>query len=236
MTGNTAEPLLLVPGLLCSSRLFAPQIAALQSERQILVADHTRSDTMEAIAGDILAGAPPRFALAGLSMGGYIAMAILKAAPERVIRVAFLDTSARADPPERAADRRKLVEIARTEGTRKVQGILLPRLLHPERLAETGLVETVLQMADETSVEAFARQQEAIIARPDSRPLLKATRCPALVLVGEQDLQTPPEIAREIAEATPGAKLVVVPDCGHLSTLERPQVVNAALADWLAAK
>jgi pimeloyl-ACP methyl ester carboxylesterase len=233
MTATAAEPLVLVPGLLCSPALFGPQSAAFGGTRQVLVAEHTRSDRMEAIAADILATAPPRFALAGLSMGGYIAMAIMRMAPERVTRVAFLDTSARADPPERTADRRRLMELATAKGTREVQKILLQRLIHPDRLGEADLVETVLRMADEVGVAAFLRQQEAIIARPDSRPGLGAIACPTLVLVGEQDLQTPPEIAQEIAGRIAGAELAVVPECGHLSTLERPAAVNAALARWL---
>lgn len=233
MTETMTEPLVLIPGLLCSPALFAHQVKALGRGRTVLVADHTRSDRMETIAADILAAAPSRFALAGLSMGGYIAMAIARAAPERVTRIAFLDTSARADPPVREADRRRLVDLARAKGAREVQKVLLPRLVHPDRLSEPALVETILQMADDTGVEAFARQQEAIIARPDSRPTLAAITVPALVLVGEQDLQTPPDIAKEIADATPSAKLVVIPHCGHLSTMERPDEVNAALQAWL---
>lgn len=235
MTVEAAEPLVLVPGLLCSPALFGPQIEALGGCRRVIVADHTRSDRMEAIAGDILATAPPRFALAGLSMGGYVAMAIMRTAPERVSRVAFLDTSPRADPAERTVDRRRLMELARAKGTREVQKALLPRLVHPDRQAEPGLVETVLKMAEDIGVAAFLRQQEAIIARQDSRPGLAAIGCPTLVLVGEQDLQTPPDIAREIAGLIPGTVLVVVPQCGHLSTLERPEAVNAALAQWLGS-
>jgi pimeloyl-ACP methyl ester carboxylesterase len=234
MSSTVAEPLLLIPGLLCSPALFSPQVAAWKESREVVVADHTRSDRMERIAADILADAPARFALAGLSMGGYIVMEIMRQAPERVSRVAFLDTSARPDPPERTADRRKLIEIARADGVRKVQGMLLPRLIHPARMGEKALVETVLGMAEHVGLDAFVRQQEAIIARPDSRPSLGAITVPALVLAGEQDLQTPPDIAREIAALTPGAKLVIVPDCGHLSTLERPEAVNAALREWLA--
>lgn len=231
---SDAEPLVLIPGLLCSPALFAPQVAAFGAVRKVLVADHTRFDRMEAIAADILVSAPPRFALAGLSMGGYIAMAIVRAAPERVARVAFLDTSARPDVPERTADRRRLMEMAKAKGAREVQKVLLPRLVHPDRLGEAGLVETVLQMAEDTGIEAFMREQEAIIARPDSRPSLAAIKVPALVLTGEQDQQTPPDIAKEIASLTPGAKLVIVPDCGHLATLERPTAVNGALQEWLA--
>lgn len=235
MTDKTAEPLVLVPGLLCSAALFAPQKSMLGTSRPVFVADHTRSDRLEAIARDILAVAPERFALAGLSMGGYIAMAIHRAAPGRVTRIAFLDTSARPDVPERIADRRRLMEIARTEGVRKVQGLLLARLIHPSRMDEADLTAGILRMAEDVGLDAFLRQQEAIIARPDARPGLADIHCPALVLVGEQDLQTPPDIAAEIAAGIPGARLVRVPDCGHLSTLERPQAVNRALAEWLAA-
>lgn len=235
MSDAAAETLVMVPGLLCSPALFKPQLEALGKGRPVIVADHTRSDRMEAIASDILAAAPPRFALAGLSMGGYVAMAIARAAPERVSRVAFLDTSARPDVPERTADRRRLIEMARAKGVREVQKVLLARLIHPDRQSEAGLVETILQMADDTGLEAFVREQEAIIARPDSRPGLAAIKVPALVLCGEQDAQTPPDIAKEIADAIPAARLVIVPDCGHLSTLERPAAVNAALEGWLAA-
>ena len=233
MAPTSAEPLVLVPGLLCTPELFAPQVAVIGRARPVVVADHTRGDRIETIAQDVLAVAPPRFALAGLSMGGYVAMAILRAAPGRVTRVALLDTSARPDVPERVADRRQLIEIARTKGTRAVQEMLLPRLIHPDRLVDAALVESVLRMGAETSIAAFIAEQEAIIARPDSRDALRTVRCPCLVLAGEQDLQTPPAMAREIADLIPGARLVIVPACGHLSTLERPDAVNAALGDWL---
>ena len=229
------EPLLLIPGLLCSPDLFAAEVVSFSGERAVVVGDQTRSDTVAGMAAGILATAPARFAMLGLSMGGYVAFEIFRQAPERVSRVAFLDTSARPDTPDRSADRRRLIEIARSEGVRKIQSLLLPRLLHPDRLVDTGLVERVLAMADWTGLDAFVRQQEAIIGRPDSRPMLDTIRCPALVLTGAQDLQTPPEIAREIAERIPGSRLVIVPDCGHLSTMERPEAVDAELGRWLAA-
>lgn len=231
----SAEPLVLVPGLLCSPDLFAGQVAAFGGERTVIVGEPTRSATVAGMAADILARAPPRFALAGLSMGGYVAFEILRQAPERVSRAALLDTSARPDTPERTADRRRLIDIARAEGVRKIQKLLLPRLIHPDRVGEADLVERVLAMADWTGLDAFLRQQEAIISRPDSRPALAAIRCPTLVLTGAQDLQTPPDLAREIADGIPGARLAIVPDCGHLSTMERPHAVEAALAAWLAA-
>ncbi len=223
MPDSQSEPLVLIPGLLCSPALFAPQVAVLGRSRAVLVADHTRAATVQEIAAQILAEAPSHFALAGLSMGGYIVFEILRQAPQRVTRAALLDTSARPDTPDRTADRRRLMEIARTEGARKVQGMLLPRLVHPDRLADKELCGIVLEMAETTGLEAFLREEEAIIARPDSRPGLSQIKCPVLVLAGEQDLQTPPEIAREIAAGIPGSQL----------RLEKPQAATAALEEWL---
>jgi pimeloyl-ACP methyl ester carboxylesterase len=225
--------LVLVPGLLCSAALWAPQISALWDIAACSVADHTRHDTMEGIARSILAAAPQRFALAGLSMGGYIAYAILRQAPARVERLALLDTGSRADTPERTAARRDLIATAEREGVRRAQELLMPALIHRARLGDDALVQTVLQMAVDTGLEAFKRQEAALIARPDNRALLASIRCPTLVLVGEQDALTPPDLAHEIATGIPGARLEIVPDCGHLSTLERPEAVNRALRAWL---
>lgn len=228
--------LILVPGLLCTGALWAPQMAALGDIADCAVVDHTRHDSMAGIAGSILASGPARFALAGLSMGGYIAFEILRQAPDRVERLALLDTAVAADTPERTAARRALIATAEREGAEKVQEQLMPLLIHPSRLGDRQLVDTIMQMSTDIGAEAFRRQQEAIIARPDSRPLLSSIRCPTLVLVGEQDALTPVGIAREIAAGIPGAKLEVVPDCGHLSTLERPEAVSAALRAWLGAR
>jgi pimeloyl-ACP methyl ester carboxylesterase len=227
--------LVLVPGLLCTSALWAPQIAALTDIADCTVADHTRHDTMEGIARSILAAAPQRFALAGLSMGGYIAYEIVRQAPERVERLALLDTGSRADTPERTAARRDLLATAEREGVRRAQELLMPTLIHKARLADRALVDAILQMAADTGLQAFRCQEAAIIGRPDNRPLLPDILCPTLVLVGEQDALTPPELAREIAAGIPGAKLEIVPDCGHLSTLERPEAVNSALRAWLTS-
>jgi pimeloyl-ACP methyl ester carboxylesterase len=233
MRRQSPEPLLLAPGLLCTADLFAGQLADFGRDRSIVVVDHTRSDRLEAIARATLASAPERFALAGLSMGGYLAMEIMRQAPDRVTRLALLDTSARPDTPDRTADRRQLIELARAEGVARVQRLLMPRLIHPDRLGEPDLVARVLRMAEETGLDAFVGQEEAIMARPDSRPLLPSIACPTLVLVGADDLQTPVEVARETADAIPGSRLEVIPSCGHLSTMERPEAVNAALRDWL---
>ena len=233
MTAKTN--LLLVPGLLCTHVLWAPQIAALGDIANCSVADHTRHDTMAGIARSILAAAPERFALAGLSMGGYIACEIVRQAPERVERLALLDTGSRADTPERTAARRELIATAEREGVGRAVELLMPVLVHKARLGDRQLVDTVTQMALDLGLNVFKRQQEAIIGRPDNRPLLPNIRCPTLVLVGEQDALTPPDLAREIAEGIPGARLEIVPDCGHLSTLEQPEAVSRALRGWLRA-
>lgn len=228
-----AEPLVLVPGLNCTAALFQPQIEVFVTERVVHIVDQTQDDTIEGMAARALSVAPPRFALGGLSMGGYVALAMQRMAPERVTRLALLDTSARPDPEEATARRRVLMERARSGHFQEVHQALWPRLVHPDRFVDKALESIVLAMMNETGVDAFCRQQEAIIARPDSRPLLAAIACPTLVLVGEQDAITPVEMAREMADAVPGATLAVVPDTGHLATLEAPVHVNAALAKWL---
>jgi pimeloyl-ACP methyl ester carboxylesterase len=226
-------PLVLVPGLLCSARLYGSQIAGLWPFGQVTVADHRRDADMAAIAAAILAQAPPRFALAGLSMGGYIAFAMLRLAPERVARLALLDTSARPDLPEQKAGREKFIAMAEAGKLTDVVDLLTPRFLHRSRHNDEALKRIVRDMAAETGPEAFVRQQKAIMSRADARPLLATILCPTLVLVGDGDELTPPELAKEIAGGISGARLVVVPECGHLSTLEQPEAVNAALADWL---
>jgi pimeloyl-ACP methyl ester carboxylesterase len=232
MAANTK--LVLVPGLLCSPALWGPQVRALSDIAEISVADHTRHASMQEIAEAILAAAPPRFALAGLSMGGYIAYEIIRQAPDRVTQLALLDTGARADAPERRAGRLRLVALAEEEGAVKAQQELLPLLIHTDRLRDKPLVDTVLQMAIDTGVAAFKRQQTAIMTRPDNRPFLSAIKCPTLVLVGGDDALTPPSLAREIADGIPGARLEIIPDCGHLSSLEQPEAVNRALRRWLS--
>jgi pimeloyl-ACP methyl ester carboxylesterase len=230
------SPLILLPGLLCSAALWRPQIEALDDIAAPVVADLRHDDSLAGMAARVLAGAPERFALAGLSMGGYLAQEIMRTAPERVTRLALLDTSARADDPSRTAEREALLDEARGGGFEGVIAKLLPHLIHPDRLSgDPALCEAVLSMAREIGPDAFLRQMAAIMGRPDSRPGLPDIACPTLVLCGAQDARTPPAAHEEIASLIPGAKLVMVPDCGHLSTMERPEAVNAALRDWLTA-
>jgi pimeloyl-ACP methyl ester carboxylesterase len=228
-----AETLVLIPGLACTARLFEPQIAALSAGRTIVVADHTQDDSIAAIAARLLREAPGRFDLAGLSMGGYIAMEVMRQAPERVERLALLDTSARPDTTEASQDRKRLIALAEAGRFEEIHSALWPRLVHPDHRDDQALQDIMFGMMRATGVEAYIRQQRAIMARADSRPLLPGTEIPTLVLVGESDAITPPEIARETAEMIEWASLVVVPEAGHMSTLEQPERVTQALQLWL---
>jgi pimeloyl-ACP methyl ester carboxylesterase len=230
-----ALPTVLVPGLNCSARLYAEQIPALWRFGAVMVADHTRDDTLSAIARRILAAAPPRFALAGLSMGGYISFDIMRQAPQRVEKLALLDTGARAETPEQTKMRLPRIELAKQGRIAEVADSLFSLLVHRDRGGDEALKRLVRTMAEETGAAAFLRQQQAIMARPDSRPGLTAISCPTLVLVGDGDEATPPALAREIAAGIRGSRLVVVPQCGHLSTIERPEAVTGALVEWLQA-
>ena len=226
-------PTLLIPGLIVSARLYEHQIPALWRFGPVMVANHTRGSSMLTLAQAILADAPPRFALAGLSMGGYIAFEIMRQAPERVLRLALLDTSARADTLEQMEGRRGRIAMAQKGEFAAIPGLMFPALVHARRREDAALRAIVEEMGAETGAEAFVRQQTANMGRPDSRPGLAAIKCPTLVLVGDGDELTPPALAQEIAEGIPGARLETVPDCGHLSTLERPEAVTQKLIEWL---
>ena len=232
---STKQPLVLVPGLLCTADLWQPQLDALGDIADISVADHTLHDTIAAVAAGILADAPDRFALAGLSMGGYVSLEIMRQAPERVTRLALLDTSARADTSEQVQRRTDFIKLSEMGKFRGVTEALLPILIHETRLDDEALVATIYRMAQDIGQAGFVRQQRAIMSRSDSHGLLGGISCPVLVLCGRQDGLTPLDLHEEMAAGIAGAVLVVLEDCGHLSTLERPDQVNAAMRDWLAA-
>ena len=227
-------PIVLVPGLACSARLYHDQIPVLWPFGPVTIADHRRGDTIAAIAQRILVSAPPRFALAGLSMGGYIALEIVRQARERVAKLALLDTAATPETPQQTAAREPRIALAESGRFAQVHDETFPLMVHRHRQSDAGLKRVFVLMGEETGPEAYVRQQHAIIARTDMRPSLAAISCPTLIVVGDADQLTPPAAAREIAAGIPGARLVVIPDCGHLSTLERPQAVNAALVEWMA--
>lgn len=227
-------PLLLIPGLACNGDLFADQIASLGADREVQVADHTGFDSFEELGRSILASAPPEFALAGLSMGGYLSFELLRQAPQRVRRLALLDTSARADTAQKIADRKGAIELARLGRFEQVQRAGLPMLIAGSRAGDTVLKDRVLRMAWDMGSEAWARQMNALMSRPCSLDLLPGITCPTLVMVGDDDRLTPLAGAREMAQAIPQAKLEVIADCGHLSSMERPRQVTELLRAWLA--
>jgi pimeloyl-ACP methyl ester carboxylesterase len=227
-------PLILIPGVLCTDALWQAQLDGLEDAARVAVtAEHTRHTDIGAIAGAILAAAPPRFALAGLSFGGYIAFEIMRRAPHRVDRLALLDTTARPDPEERRKLRRDLIKQAQIGRFLGVTDKLLPDFIHPDRLADTVLTDAVKEMALKVGRDGFVRQQTAVIGRPDSRPDLPEIDCPTLVLVGRQDVLTPLAVHEEMQAAIPGSQLCVIEDSGHLPTMERPEAVNQAMRDWL---
>ena len=229
-------PTVLIPGLLCTPRLYAEQIPALSSFGSVTVADHTRDDSMAGIARRILAQAPPKFALIGLSMGGYVAFEVQRQAPERVAKLALLDTTARPDAPEQTEQRKRQIEMAQNGRFDGIAQLLFPRFVAAARRDDRALQAVVRAMAEDTGPEAFVRQQTAIMNRADSRPGLGAIPCPTLVLVGADDTLTPPDRAAEMAAAVPGARQVVVPACGHLSPLEQPQAVTEALVAFASSQ
>jgi pimeloyl-ACP methyl ester carboxylesterase len=226
-------PIVLVPSLNGSARLYAPQVPELWPLGSVLVADHTRDDSMEAIARRILDNAPPRFRYVGLSMGGYLAFEIMRQAPERVAKMAILDTSARADVPEIKELRRERIALARSGRFEEVIETTWEPLVHPSLREGTPLKSIHVAMCRDVGPENYIRQQTACMNRVDSRPMLGSIHCPTLVIVGAQDEPTPPELAEEIASGIPGARLVKVPECGHFSTLERPETVTRELVAFL---
>jgi pimeloyl-ACP methyl ester carboxylesterase len=230
---QSMTPIVFVPGLLCTAEVFAPQVAALWPYGPVTVASTLEGKTISEMAAAILAAAPTRFALVGISMGGYICFEIMRQAPERVIKLALLDTSARPDTPEQISQRRALVAQARAGDFEALLTQTLSTLLHPARRNDAVLREVNLRMGSTVGIDGLARQQDAIIARIDSRPGLPAISVPTLVLVGDCDALTPPDRSEEMAAAIPNARLVVVPECGHGSTLEQPEAVNRALIEWI---
>jgi len=228
-------PFLLVPGLNCDARVYAGVAQALWPLGPVTIANHAAGASMEAIAKAILADAPPKFALIGFSMGGYIAFEILRQAPDRVVKLGLLDTSARPDTEESTTNRRRMIALA--QKGRFIDAIeqTFPKSLHAENADNSDLYALHRGMAEANGPAIYEQQQEAIIARPDSRPLLASIKVPTLIVVGEGDQITPPEVAKEMHAGIPGSELLIVPRAGHLALLEQPESVHAALKGWAAA-
>ena len=226
-------PIVLIPGLNCSLRLYTDQLPSLWQLGPVIVADHRRDDSMAAIARRILSEAPPEFALIGLSMGGMIAFEIMRQAAERVAALGLLATSARPERPEQSERRRAQIALAEQGRFGEIPDQMFSLLSRPADQGDIKARDFIRQMAVETGPEAFVRQQIALMHRADSRPTLAAIRCPTLVMVGDEDRLTPPQLAVEMAEGIAGARLDVVSECGHLCTYDQGARVTAILTEWL---
>ncbi|MEM9432948.1 MAG: alpha/beta fold hydrolase [Pseudomonadota bacterium] len=230
----SAEPLVLLPGMMCDSRLFGPQMIEFGPTRALHIPPVGGFESVEEIAADILDNAPHRFALAGLSFGGILAMEVVRQAPQRVSRLALLDTNAMAETPAFAAQREP--QIAR------VMAGLLPEVMRedmkPKYLApgpkRQAVLDLVMEMALDLGEGVFLRQSRALQRRPDQQATLRRLTIPTLILCGEYDTLCPLARHTFMAELIETAELRVVPDAGHLPTLEQPDLTNAALSDWLA--
>jgi pimeloyl-ACP methyl ester carboxylesterase len=230
--------LVLLPGLVCDRAVWAPQIKALSARMDCHVVDYGLLDTIGAMAQHVLDTAPaPTFALAGHSMGGRVALEVVRRAPERVHHLALLDTGTHpladgdAGNKERAG-RMGLLQIAERQGMRAMAEQWARPMVHPSR-HDTPLFEVVLDILERSSAEQYAAQINALLTRPDAAPVLATITCPTLILTGREDLWSPPEQHAQMAAAIAGAQLCIVEQCGHMSTLERPEIVNAAFANLL---
>ncbi|MFT4743480.1 MAG: pimeloyl-ACP methyl ester carboxylesterase [Yoonia sp.] len=229
---TTHDPLLLIPGMMCDARLFAPQIDAFSHDRMIVVAPLI-GDTVTEIAARILDQAPPRFALAGLSMGGIVAMEMWAQAPDRISRIALLDTNPKAEHPTVAANRDPQIAAALAGDLRRV----MRDEMKPNYLADgptQGLIlDLCMSMAEILGPDAFARQSRALQTRPDQQDTLRGVTVPALVLCGATDTLCPVHRHELMASLIPDATLTIIPNAGHLPTLEQPDLTNKALLQWL---
>lgn len=226
-------PLVLLPGMMCDARLFGPQIHALSGQRPLHLGVITGHDSVPALAAAVLASAPPRFALAGLSMGGIVAMEIMAQAPGRVTHLALLDTNPLAELPEVQARRGPQISAARSGRLSAVmRDEMKPNYLAdgPER---ARILDLCMHMALDLGPDVFVRQSIALRDRPDQQAILKTVDVPALVLCGAQERLCPVARHELMRDLIPGAKLVVIPEAAHLPTLEHPEATTQALRDWL---
>ncbi|WP_114971189.1 alpha/beta fold hydrolase [Rhodoferax ferrireducens] len=230
--------LMLLSGLMCDAAVWAPQCAALQAQAQCLVPDYGLRDSLTAMAQQVLAEAPTeRFSLAGHSMGGRVALEVWRLAPQRVARLALLDTGAQPLPGGAAGERERdgrmaLLSQARRQGMRTMGSQWARGMVHPAE-RDTPMFESILDMLERSSPEQFVAQINALLNRPDASPLLPSITCPTLLLCGREDSWSPPAQHEKMRDAIPNAELCIIERCGHMSSVEQPQAVNAALAAWL---
>lgn len=227
------QTLVLIPGLLCDHALYAHQISHLSDVARIMVADTLSDDSVEGMATRLLDSLEGPFALAGLSMGGYVAQQVMRQAPDRVTRLALLDTNARADRDDQIAGRKAQMALAQAGRFDEVVGGLAPMLVHEDRTADAGFMARVVDMMTRVGPEVFVRQQTAIMSRPDGREDLTRISVPTLCLCGREDALTPPKVHIEMTDRLCDGYMVAVENCGHMATMEQPEAVTAVLRYWL---
>lgn len=228
--------MVLLPGRLCDARLYQPQIDILSKFCEVTIGDLTRADSLKQMARHVLASAPPRFALAGLSLGGIVALEVVRQAPERVTRLALLDANPGGNTPRHLAEFEAQVRQAQQspeDFLRLITDFFYPQMVHPSRLADEGLKQMVVEMALSVGPTAFARQNQALQGRTARWNDLLAIKCPTLILSGREDRVCPLVIQETMARLIPSARQVIIENCGHLSTLEQPGPVTESLKDWL---
>ena len=220
----------LLPGLLCDAGIWQHQSAALGGFADVVIPDFRFVRSIPAMAQIVLESAPERFSIAGHSMGGRVALEVIRAAGARVERLSLLDTGIHPRKPAEDAARQQLIDLARREGMGALATSWLQPMLHPER---ASLIEPLMEMVKRSTPDTFENQQRALLDRPEARTTLSSIHCPTLVLCGREDIWSPVAQHEEIASLIPGAKLVVIEKCGHMSPVEQPEAVTAALREWI---
>jgi pimeloyl-ACP methyl ester carboxylesterase len=227
-------PLLLVPGTLCDERLWKHQIENLSDLAEVKVCDVTKHDSITGLAQSILEKAPEKFALAGLSLGGIISLEIMRLAPERVKKLALLDTNPTPPKSEQISGWEKFIDMANNGQFLTITiDHLIPVLIHPDRRKDETLVETIIGMAEKIGKDAYINQLKAVIGRSDQRPILSTIICPTMVIVGSEDRICSIHMSEFITENISNSCLEIVNNSGHLSTLEQPETVSFLLRKWL---
>lgn len=234
-------PLLLVPGLMCDHAVWDPITPSLDLCAAPSVVDHGTEDSVTGMAERLLASAPAQFAIAGHSMGGRVALEVLRLAPQRVLRLALLDTGYQARATgaageEEARKRHTLLEVAQTQGVRAMAQAWVQGMVSPARLSDAHLIGDILAMFERKSADLFARQIKALLNRPDASPVLAGVQVPTLVLCGREDSWAPVSQHQGIMALIPSglAHLSIIDQAGHMSPMERPQAVAEALCHWMA--
>lgn len=225
--------LYLIPGLLSDAAIWRSQIAAFSSRCDVHVPDLRGFSSIPAMAAHIAEHAPPRFAVAGHSMGARVALELFRQLRDRVTHIALLDTGVHPAPPDERERRLRLTDLSRSKGMRALADAWLPPMVAPGNF-HGPLRDQLYAMVERMTPEIHRDQIQALLDRPDAQPLLAEIKVPALVGVGVADSWSPPDQNRAIADAIGGARFVTFEDCGHMAPLEAPEAVNAALQTWLA--